>query len=193
MIPTAIMEKNQHHYDGLTDIRTGSDLLSSSCGDDSSMNFEADSNQTLHSYANLQQKPVNHNATIQRAKLSSKDKSFQKTITEELDSEMENRRPNLMPVSEFDEDRYDEEKLRQADKKHKEVAFMTSFLEKDIAYTLKDVESSQNENAGKAGNATAEVEEHAANLNKKLDGMMANIIKLTNFGAIPAEDKKKSK
>ena len=187
MIPTAIIEKRPDHFDGLTDIRTGSDLMSSSCGD-SSMDFEADSNQTLHSYANLQQRPVNHNATIQRVKLSSKDKSFQKTITEELDSELENRKPNLMPVSELDEDRYDEEKLRQADKMHKEVAFMTSFLEKDIAYTLRDVESSQNQNGRKAGNATAEVEAHAKHLGERLDGMMANIIKLTNFGAIPSDE-----
>ena len=64
---------------------------------------------------------------------------------------------------------------------------MTSFLEKDIAYTLKDVESSQNENGRKAGSATAEVEAHAEHLNKKLDGMMANIIKLTNFDAIPSD------
>ena len=108
MIPIAVMDKSPNHLDGLTDIRTGSDLMSSSGGDSSSMNFEADTNQTLHSYKNLQQNPVNHNATMQRVKLTSKDKSFQKTITEELDSEMENKKPNLMPVSEFDEDKYDE-------------------------------------------------------------------------------------
>ena len=59
-----------------------------------------------------------------------------------------------MIVSEVDEDRYDEEKLPQTDNKHKEVASMTSSLEKDIAHTKKDVESSQNENFCKAGNAS---------------------------------------
>lgn len=70
--------------------------------------FEADTNQTLHSYRNCQKAP--NLKTTMRKKLTAKDKSFAKTITEELDSEMENIKPNLMPVSELEEDKYDMEK-----------------------------------------------------------------------------------
>lgn len=69
--------------------------------------------------------------------MSAKDKSFAKTITEELDSEMENIKPNLLPVSELEEVKYDAEK---AAKKVSEVAFLTEFLNKDITYTLKDAD-----------------------------------------------------
>ena len=51
-----------------------------------------------------------------RTKLTQRDKSFAKTITEELDSEMENMKPNLMPVSELDEVQYEAEKEARAKK-----------------------------------------------------------------------------
>ena len=108
MIPTASVnfrEKDSHHVSGLTGVRLGSDLISSSgFGSTDSSMFEADTNQTLHSYRNEKNcNPPNIKGTM-RSKLSVKDKSFAKTITEELDSEMENMKPNLMPVSELEED-----------------------------------------------------------------------------------------
>lgn len=42
---------------------------------------------------------------------------------------MENIKPNLPSVNEDEEDKYDMEK---AAKKHKEVAFVTDFINKDI-------------------------------------------------------------
>ena len=51
-----------------------------------------------------------------RSKLTVKDKSFAKTITEELDSEMENMKPNLCPVSELDEVQYEAQKEARAKK-----------------------------------------------------------------------------
>ena len=109
VVPTAAMqfnEKDSHHISGLTGVRLGSDLVSSSGFDsDGSSMIVADSNQTLHSdYGRI--KPPNINGTS-RAKLTANDKSFARTITEELDSEMENIKPNLMPVSELEEEQYD--------------------------------------------------------------------------------------
>ena len=158
------------------------------------MDFEADTNQTLHSYVNQQQRPANNNPENDnnkstRSKLTIKDKSFAKTITEELDSELENMKPFLMPVSELEEDKYD---LEKADKKQREVVYMTDFLDKDITYTLNDTVRAQETGNRKAIGATKEVSEHAKILDKKLDGMMANIIKMTNFNELQQDSTYKS-
>ena len=90
--------------------------------------FGADSVQTLNSNAKkFQQRPANNLAQ------KSVNKSFSKTISSELDAELENQKPNMMPISELEEDKYDQEK---ADKKVREVAFVTDVLLKDIDYTL---------------------------------------------------------
>ena len=140
VIPTAVMQlkdKDSHHISGLTGVRLGSDMISESgFGSDGSSMFEADTNQTLHSQIGLQEPPSLKGT---RTKLTKKDKSFAKTITEELDSEMENMKPNLCPVSELDEVQYEAQKEARA-KKANEVQFLTDFLSNDIKYTLRDAD-----------------------------------------------------
>ena len=191
IIPTAPLEKQQSFgkakddkFCGLTGVRTGSDFMTSSSCTASSAEFEADTNQTLHSYAyqHQQARPPNQNAGVTiRSKLTVRDKSFAKTITEELDQyDEENKKPNLLPVDELEEEKYD---MVKAEKKQQEVRFLTDFLDKDITYTLKDAEQSQNEcnqkiqeSGSKLNQAENDLKAHGDLLNKKLDGMMAKMI-----------------
>ena len=56
-----------------------------------------------------------------------------------------------MTVNELEEEKYEREK---ADKKQRELNFMTEFLLKNIDYTLHDTENAQKENNKKAIGAT---------------------------------------
>ena len=95
---------------------------------------------------------------------------------------MENKKPNLPSVDEDEEDKYDMEK---AAKKQKEVAFVTDFINKDIQYTLIDLERQQKLSDEKAANASAEVDAYtqvkASLMNQNIDDLMANVIKGTNY------------
>lgn len=108
------------------------------------MDFEADTNQDLHSV-------VSKRTQVQN-------KSFAKVISEEFDDEssMDERRPSvLVPQQLGEEDKnYD---YAKADKKQKEVAYLSKFLSRDLGYTIEDVEQAQAENDKKAIGCSEEV------------------------------------
>ena len=60
------------------------------------------------------------------------------------------------------------------------MAYIAKFMTEDIGFTIKDVEKMLAENA-KVHNVSKEVEAKSNLLDKKLDKMMANLIKLTNY------------
>lgn len=99
---------------------------------------------------------------------------------------MENIKPNLPSVNEDEEDKYDMEK---AAKKHKEVAFVTDFINKDIQYTLVDTERQQKRADVKAANASAEVNAYTALMDQRVDDLMANVIMGSNFDGPSADQK----
>ncbi len=45
--------------------------------------------------------------------------------------------------------------MKYSEKKQREVAYLSQFLEKDLGYTIKDVENIQEENQKKAVGASA--------------------------------------
>ena len=116
MIPVAkFKEQSEHHVSGLTGVRMGSDMLSSSCCTGSSTTFDEDSNQDLHS----------EEATQQKQKLNEQllSKSFKHhMMDDEVDSTAESTderkgpRVLLNKMDSADSETYD---LERADKKQK--------------------------------------------------------------------------
>ena len=84
----------------------------------------------------------------------------------------------VSPLGEEESKEYD---LEAADKKQRQVQYISQFLSKDIGYTIQDVEFIQKENDAKAIGATAKVTQDAKNLGKKVDALMAHMIEQLDF------------
>ena len=123
--------------DGLTDIRTASDFLSSSKRSDNSSDFfEADSDQDLHS--------------LKQEKME-KIRSFIREISKELDSDSEDEieQPKIRAAVPLDPEELKNYDLKKADAKQRKLAYIAQFLTEDIGFTIKDVEKVLDENKKK--------------------------------------------
>ncbi len=63
-----------------------------------------------------------------------------------------------------------------ADKKQKDVAFVANFVEKDIAYTIKDAEECKERNDKRVIGASKEMKKQKDLMDKNVDNLMAMVI-----------------